>query len=71
MKDNESGEVTLEELGKFLGLLLKNQVVELQKKVEQQKYQRSLEISKAFAGLKTDGKPTTPGPGGKQEKGSL
>ena len=42
LKDNESGEVTPDELGKFLNELLKNQVKELQIKVEQQKYQRSM-----------------------------
>ena len=35
LEDNESGELTLEELSKFLNELLKNQVLELQKKVEE------------------------------------
>ena len=35
--------MTPDELGKFLNELLKNQVKELQIKVEMQKYQRSME----------------------------
>ena len=53
LQENESGEITLDELGKWLGELLKNQVKELQIKVEQQKYQRAMD-TKAGAG-------TTPG----------
>ena len=34
LQDNESGEITLDELGKWLGELLKNQVKELQIRVE-------------------------------------
>ena len=40
--DNESGEVTFDELSKFLLELLKNQVAQLQKRVEVQKYERSV-----------------------------
>uniref|UniRef100_A0A7S3CMG8 EF-hand domain-containing protein n=1 Tax=Strombidium rassoulzadegani TaxID=1082188 RepID=A0A7S3CMG8_9SPIT len=42
LKDNESGEITQDELGKFLNELLKNQVKMLQIKLEQQKYERSM-----------------------------
>ena len=41
--DNESGEVPFDELGKWLNELLKNQVKQLQIRVEEQKYQRALE----------------------------
>ena len=44
LQENESGEVTLDELAKFLNELLKNQVRQLQIKVEQQKYERSLAL---------------------------
>ena len=46
LQQNESGELTLDELGKFLNELLKNQVIELQRKLEEQKYQRSLKFKK-------------------------
>ena len=42
LNENESGEVTMEELSKFLDSLLKNQVRLLAQRVEQQKYERSL-----------------------------
>ena len=42
LRTNESGEVTPDELGKFLMELLKNQVKELQVRVEVQKYQRAV-----------------------------
>ena len=44
LKENEAGVVTNEELGKFMKELLKNQVKELQKRVEQNKYARSLDL---------------------------
>ena len=43
LNENESGEVTFDELGKWLNELLKNQVKQLQIRVEEQKYQRALE----------------------------
>ena len=43
MRDNdESGEITLDDLGKFLNELLKHQVKLLQQRVEEQKYERAL-----------------------------
>ena len=62
LKDNESGEVTIDELGKFLNELLKNQVKQLQIKVEEQKYQRSLELQKQMGNFKDET------PGGEEEK---
>ena len=46
LEDNESGELTIEELGKFLFELLKSQVICLQTRLEEQKYQRSVETMK-------------------------
>ena len=43
LRDNESGEVTFDELGQFLQVLLKNQVINLQIRLEKQKYERSME----------------------------
>ena len=52
LQDNESGEVTLDELSKFLNELLKNQVRQLQIKVEQQKYERSLALQASLEAVK-------------------
>ena len=46
LQDNEAGELTIDELGKFLNELLKNQVLQLQARLEEQKYQRSVETMK-------------------------
>ena len=46
LQDNESGELTLDELGKWLNEMLKHQVKQLQIRVEEQKYQRALETQK-------------------------
>ena len=43
LEENESGEVTFDELSKFLLELLKNQVSQLQRRVEVQKYERSIQ----------------------------
>ena len=40
LDDNESGEITLDELGKFLRELFKEQIKELQEGVEKAKYNR-------------------------------
>ena len=42
LQENESGEVNYDELSKFLNELLKNQVKQLQIRLETQKYERSL-----------------------------
>ena len=42
LDDNESGEITLDELGKFLRELFKEQIKELQEGVEKQKYSRAV-----------------------------
>ena len=42
LDDNESGEITLDELGKFLRELFKEQIKELQEGVERQKYTRAV-----------------------------
>ena len=42
LDDNESGEITLDELGKFLRELFKEQIKELQEGVEKQKYTRAV-----------------------------
>ena len=42
--NNEGGDVTIEELGKFLNDLFKNQVKELKIKVEADKHQRAMEL---------------------------
>ncbi len=41
LDDNESGEITLDELGKFLRELFKEQIKQLQEGVEKQKYNRA------------------------------
>ena len=46
LQENESGEVNLDELSKFLNELLKNQVKALQVRLETQKYERSLAMQK-------------------------
>ena len=46
LHDNESGELSMDDLGKFLFTLLKSQVLQLQKRMEEQKYQRSVETMK-------------------------
>ena len=53
LQENESGEVNLDELSKFLNELLKNQVKALQRRLETQKYERSLAMQKELeeAGL--------------------
>ena len=54
LQENESGEVNLDELSKFLQELLKNQVRQLQIRLETQKYERSLamqqELENAMGG---------------------
>ena len=42
LDDNESGEITLDELGSFLRELFKEQIKELQEGVEKQKYTRAV-----------------------------
>ena len=42
LDDNESGEITLDELAKFLRDLFKEQIKELQEAVEKQKYTRAV-----------------------------
>ena len=44
--ENESGEISMDELGKFLFVLLSSQVQQLQTRLEEQKYQRSVETMK-------------------------
>ena len=46
LQDNEAGEISMDELGKFLFDLLKSQVKQLQMRLEAQKYQRSVETMK-------------------------
>ena len=52
LQDNESGELSMDELGKFLFELLKSQVLQLQTRLEEQKYQRSVETMKEMEDLK-------------------
>ena len=46
LQDNESGELSMDDLGKFLFDLLKSQVKQLQTRLEEQKYQRSVDTMK-------------------------
>ena len=48
LSENESGEVNLEELGKFISELLKNQVKCLQVRLESEKCERSIALQKAM-----------------------
>ena len=51
LKENEAGELTYDELGKFIYELLKNQVKALRQKLEDQKYDRALEKQESAAVL--------------------
>ena len=44
LRSYESGTMSVDELSKFLHALLKNQIIVLQKRVEQQTFQRAEEI---------------------------
>lgn len=46
LKDIEAGEITIEELAKVLWELLRYQVVCLQRRLEEQKYARAIELHK-------------------------
>ena len=48
LDDNESGEITLDELGKFLRELFKEQIKELQEGVEKQKYTRAADNAMGY-----------------------
>ena len=54
MDDNESGEITLDELGKFLRELFKDQIKELQEGVEKQKYTRAVAGDNGFENSTTN-----------------